>query len=180
QMARASAHALHMPSHIFVQLGMWPQVEASNLAAVKASTDWAAAHDLPRARADWHSYAWLGEARVELGRAGELLPMIARVRELREEEDPGNWTLRHGHASLVSAWLAGTQQWARTEELLSTTDSRLEVRILLDAKAAMGDEGKAAQLAEQFAKLDSSPMAKLLVAARLAQAHSVRDSGSIG
>jgi tetratricopeptide (TPR) repeat protein len=180
QIAPSSAHALHMPSHIFVQLGMWPQVEASNLAAVKASTDWAAAHDLPRARADWHSYAWLAEARVELGRADEVLPMIARVRELREKEDPGNWTLRHVHASLVSAWLTGTQKWARTEELLSTTDSRLEVRILLDAAAALVDDPKAAQLGEQLAKLDSSPMGKLFVAARLAQAHSVRDTGSIG
>src|SRR5438067_3572033 len=36
QIAPAASHALHMPSHIFVQLGMWREVEASNIASVKA------------------------------------------------------------------------------------------------------------------------------------------------
>ena len=176
QIAPAAGHALHMPSHIFVQLGMWPQVEASNLAAVKASTDWATRHDLPLARADWHSYAWLGEARMELGRPDEVLPMIERVRELREKDPPAQ-SLRHAHAMLVSAWLSGTQQWAQAEKLLTTLDSAGETRILLGAAAAMGDDAEAARLGEAFLKLE--PSSALLVKAKRAQAHSVRDSGSI-
>ena len=35
----AAAHALHMPSHIFVQLGMWQQTAASNVDAYKAATE---------------------------------------------------------------------------------------------------------------------------------------------
>ena len=37
--APAAAHALHMPSHIFVQLGMWNDARTSNIAAYKAAVD---------------------------------------------------------------------------------------------------------------------------------------------
>jgi tetratricopeptide (TPR) repeat protein len=60
---------------------------------------------------------------------------------------------------------------------VTTTDAPLEVRVLLNAAAATGDDAKAAQLGERMLKLD--PSAKLLVAAKLKQANSVRESGSI-
>jgi hypothetical protein len=37
RLAPSSAHALHMPSHIFARLGMWQEDIASNLASVEAS-----------------------------------------------------------------------------------------------------------------------------------------------
>src|SRR5262245_18274830 len=48
KIAPAAAHALHMPSHIFVQLGMWDDVIASNIVAYKAADDLAARKNLPR------------------------------------------------------------------------------------------------------------------------------------
>ena len=177
QIAPAAGHALHMPSHVFVQLGMWPQVEASNLAAVKASTEWAQRHDLPISRADWHSYAWLGEARMELGRPDEVLSMIDRIKELRRNE-PDARSLRHAHALLASAWLSGTGEWSKAEQVLTTTDAPMEVRTLLNAAAAMGDEAKASGFGEQFLK--AMPDEKLFVDAKVAQAHSLRDTGRIG
>src|SRR5258708_23227267 len=113
----AAGHALHMPSHIFVQLGMWPEVLASNLAAVKAGMETVARHDLPISRADWHGYSWLASARLELGKSDEGLPMIARVRELAaREKDPA---LRAVQVELALKRLSATQEWARTEELLA-------------------------------------------------------------
>ncbi|HSG39494.1 MAG TPA: hypothetical protein VLE27_07625, partial [Thermoanaerobaculia bacterium] len=38
--APAAHHALHMPSHIFVQIGDWPSAAASNEDAWAASADW--------------------------------------------------------------------------------------------------------------------------------------------
>jgi hypothetical protein len=49
--APAAPHALHMPSHIFLQLGMWPEAAASNEASWRASTDAKAP--------DFHSLHWL-------------------------------------------------------------------------------------------------------------------------
>ncbi len=37
--APAAAHALHMPSHIFVQRGMWEDVRTSNIVAYKAAAE---------------------------------------------------------------------------------------------------------------------------------------------
>jgi hypothetical protein len=37
KIAPSAAHALHMPSHIFVQLGMWEDVVRSNIVAYKAA-----------------------------------------------------------------------------------------------------------------------------------------------
>jgi len=39
QIAPSSPHALHMPSHIFVRLGMWPESIASNLASLAAADE---------------------------------------------------------------------------------------------------------------------------------------------
>ena len=218
QIAPAAGHALHMPSHIFVQLGMWKEAEASNLAAVKAGEDWVARRELPIARADWHSYSWLASARLELGKADEVLPMIARVRELAaREKDP---QLRSVQAELALKWLTATQEWARADELLQMAplpaedqpgfvdperayegchhapyelQGRLDAtRARLDAAAAAGDELRATALAAEWNSLRARQAAragypahwvevgKLIAAAKVAQARSVRDSGSIG
>src|SRR4051812_1114785 len=52
KIAPSAAHALHMPSHIFVQLGMWDDVIASNVVAYKAADELATAKSLPRGRED--------------------------------------------------------------------------------------------------------------------------------
>lgn len=39
EIAPAAPHALHMPSHIFLQLGMWPETAASNKASWAASAN---------------------------------------------------------------------------------------------------------------------------------------------
>ncbi len=59
KIAPAAAHALHMPSHIFVQLGMWDDVIASNIVAYKAADQLATAKNLPRGREDFHTLSWL-------------------------------------------------------------------------------------------------------------------------
>lgn len=41
---------LHMPSHIFVQLGMWQDVAASNIVAYKAAEDLIAREHRPEGR----------------------------------------------------------------------------------------------------------------------------------
>src|SRR4051794_28894996 len=127
QIAPAASHALHMPSHIFVQLGMWADVERSNTAAFAASRQ--------HGHADWHSFSWLADARVELGRPDEVLPMIEQARK----EAPGRVS-----AELVGLWLSATGQWARAGALLSGLPQDATARVRLDAAAAQGDEATVA------------------------------------
>src|SRR4029453_13274604 len=42
RVAPESSHALHMPAHVFLQLGMWAEAAASDEASVRASEGWAA------------------------------------------------------------------------------------------------------------------------------------------
>lgn len=57
QIAPASHHAQHMPAHIFVQLGMWPEAEASNQAGWDHS-----------GHRDYHSLQWLHYVYLQQGR----------------------------------------------------------------------------------------------------------------
>lgn len=52
-------HALHMPSHIYIALGMWDDVIKSNNAAFKASQKRKEKKDLDNDALDYHSLKWL-------------------------------------------------------------------------------------------------------------------------
>ena len=55
QIAPEALHARHMPSHIFVQLGMWTEAEASNESAWAASQAWIARKMHDASYGDFHS-----------------------------------------------------------------------------------------------------------------------------
>src|SRR5262249_56550168 len=60
-------HARHMPSHIFVQLGMWPEARAANESAWASSLAWAARKTPPSKDRDTHALSWLGFIRLRMG-----------------------------------------------------------------------------------------------------------------
>ena len=57
-----------MPSHIYVQLGMWQQVAASNVVAYKAAVDVNTRLKLAEGREDFHTLSWLAYANLMLGK----------------------------------------------------------------------------------------------------------------
>lgn len=61
-------HALHMPSHIFLQLGLWDDVVRSNERAWAASRAAVARDHLPPNALDLHAVHWLHYAYVQQGR----------------------------------------------------------------------------------------------------------------
>jgi tetratricopeptide (TPR) repeat protein len=73
EIAPAAPHALHMPSHIFLHLGMWPEAVASNEAAWKASNE----ERVP----DFHSLHWLLYAYLQQNRFEDALPLLAAIRD---------------------------------------------------------------------------------------------------
>ncbi|HUJ28529.1 MAG TPA: hypothetical protein VLW85_21050 [Myxococcales bacterium] len=161
QIAPGASHALHMPSHIFVQLGMWKDAADSNAAAFAASKQ-------PK---DWHSFSWLAAANIQLGHPERVLPMLGA------EGLP-----QSTRAVLVVAFVEETRAWGRIDELLGADDTPAAIRLRLDAAGVRGDEGEAVRLAASLEAATTkmhgeSP--KLAAAARVAQAKSLRDTGSI-
>jgi tetratricopeptide (TPR) repeat protein len=98
RIAPAASHALHMPSHIYVQLGMWQQVTASNTAAYKAA-----------ARPELHSLSWLMYANLMLGQVDEAQRNVETARQAAERDPGGRTTsgylgMRARHALETGRW----------------------------------------------------------------------------
>lgn len=68
QIAPESEHALHMPSHIYLQLGLWEDVVRSNERAWRASRNEAAP--------DWHAFSWLQYAYLQAGRSDRARALL--------------------------------------------------------------------------------------------------------
>lgn len=59
KVAPDASHALHMPSHIFVALGMWDRVIASNIDSYEASINRMHEKGLDNDARGYHAYHWL-------------------------------------------------------------------------------------------------------------------------
>ena len=73
QIAPSAPHAQHMPSHIFIRLGLWDESIAANQRAFEAGLDYARAHNQPVAPERLHAldymvYAYLQEGRDRAAR----------------------------------------------------------------------------------------------------------------
>lgn len=79
EIAPASSHALHMPSHIFRHLGMWDEVAASNKAAYSASVEWQQQTGRPLHMRDYHALDWLMDVYLRLGRREDAARIVAEL-----------------------------------------------------------------------------------------------------
>ena len=79
--APAAFHALHMPSHIFLQLGMWKEAAASNERSYASSKAWVERERLPGSKRDLHSLQWLQYIYLQQGRREEAKALMAEVPE---------------------------------------------------------------------------------------------------
>ncbi|HEU0015819.1 MAG TPA: hypothetical protein VFQ45_19230, partial [Longimicrobium sp.] len=89
QIAPDAEHALHMPSHIFVQLGLWDDAATSNERAWAASRAWAAAKRQPATELDFHALAWLQYAYLQQGRHAAARALIDTARAVLAGADVG-------------------------------------------------------------------------------------------
>src|SRR5207247_7688 len=124
QFAPAVPHALHMPSHIYVLLGMWPETVQGNVVAAEAERQ--------RGNPDDHMHAIdfaraTGAARP--GQAARAKSDVDRLAELREallQAKDGYWAeqveiQRRG----AMAWLARAE--GRNDEALATMRAAAEL-----------------------------------------------------
>jgi hypothetical protein len=112
KIAPSAPHALHMPSHIFVQLGMWSDVAASNTVAYKAATDLNARMHLQEGREDFHTLSWLQYANLMMGKADEAKKNLD-VAKAADERNPGNAGVHSGYLGMRARQILETAKWER-------------------------------------------------------------------
>lgn len=88
--APASSHALHMPAHVFVQLGHWDEAAATDQRSWDASVAWAARRKLSPALRDFHSLTWLHYAWTQQGRFAKAAGALRLVDEAMKVVKPGD------------------------------------------------------------------------------------------
>jgi tetratricopeptide (TPR) repeat protein len=105
KIAPASSHARHMPSHIFLPLGLWDEAAASDQSAFAASVESAKRRGVSAAQYDFHSLSWLHYEYLQQGR-------FAKARELLK---PVEQALRQGSTGGPSAGSETMHQHGESE-----------------------------------------------------------------
>ena len=96
-------HALHMPSHIYLQLGLWDDLVKSNERA------WAASR--AAASPDWHALSWLQYGYLQQRRVNAAHGLIDSARKLSGDSPAGNVDARIVLSRLEFQYAAETGRW---------------------------------------------------------------------
>ncbi len=135
EIAPEAHHARHMPSHIFLQLGMWPEAAASNESSWAVSDAWVKRKNLPLNLRDYHSYQWLTYVCLQQGRYGKAEEMITRLRQTVQEN--GRDSIRW-YDDLVAAFIVDTQRWELAAKLFELPEGRPQPTSSLPQKNDQG------------------------------------------
>ena len=114
-------HARHMPSHIFLQLGMWTEAAASNESAWQASDAWMKRKNLSPSVRDYHSLHWLLYIYLQQGRYTDAEKLLNLMKKVMSESTYDN-KLRPGYyennyANMAAAFVVETERWDLADQL---------------------------------------------------------------
>ncbi len=157
EIAPEAHHAQHMPSHIFVQHGMWNRAAASNEVAYDASAKWVESKNLSITKRDYHSLEWKAYADLQRGQYREVLDAITIVDAAADETD--SMRLRRISASMAARHAIESGRYdaiALPEGEVDESRYNSTANLLLAAgmKAhAEGDEGSAREAVKQLRAL---------------------------
>jgi len=82
RIAPSSAHALHMPSHIFVRLGLWPESIASNLDSSGSAIKNRSLYPVASSFDELHALDYLEYAYLQTGQDAKAAEVAARAEAL--------------------------------------------------------------------------------------------------
>src|SRR5689334_19550999 len=120
-------HARHMPSHIFLQLGMWPEAAASNESAWESSDSWMKRKNLPLSVRDYHSLHWLLYAYLQQGRYNKAEGLLKLMKQVMADSTYDN-KLRpdyyeNNYANMAAAFVVETERWDLANELFPVSNT---------------------------------------------------------
>jgi tetratricopeptide (TPR) repeat protein len=122
EIAAASPHAVHMPSHIFARLGLWQDDIQSNLKSVEVARQ----HSGMRLGADKvHCMDFLEYAYLQIGENSKAMEMVKGVTQIDGadvDKSLGGY-LNYARAHFPALYALETHSWKDAEALTPPTDA---------------------------------------------------------
>jgi len=125
QVAPSAAHALHMPTHIYLALGMWDKVISSNIASFAASEKRIARKKLGVTNHNYHSFHWLMYGYLQVENKEEAKNMVAKMEEYCKAF-PSDQAREH-LILLKSTYLVDSEDWDKKIVDLSVKETDLNI-----------------------------------------------------
>jgi tetratricopeptide (TPR) repeat protein len=113
KIAPSASHALHMPSHIYVAMGMWDESATINERSVKAADARRAEKKLDVDARGFHALLWLVYSYTQQGRYEEARQVVGEL-EAAVKENASERTRSH-LALARAAWLIETRKWGEAK-----------------------------------------------------------------
>lgn len=114
--APASAHALHMPSHIFTRLGLWDEAIQSNLASVSSAQCYAEQTGIKHWDEELHGLDYLMYAYLQKGDSINAKKQLEYLLSIKEVE-PANFKVAYAFAAIPARYYLENRQWAQAASL---------------------------------------------------------------
>jgi tetratricopeptide (TPR) repeat protein len=115
--APASAHAQHMPSHIFIRLGLWQQAIKSNLDAEAAAKAFATRHHM---RGAWdeqlHAMDYLAYAYLQGAQDKKAMAVLQDMNRL-PEVNPPTFKVAYALSAIPARYALERRQWTEAAKL---------------------------------------------------------------
>ncbi|TXG34512.1 tetratricopeptide repeat protein [Seonamhaeicola maritimus] len=127
KVAPDASHALHMPSHIFVALGMWDRVIASNIDSYGASVNRMKAKELDNDARGYHAYHWLEYGYLQKEELEKAEKMVFDM-QTYSRETPSRRARVH-LLFLKSTFLAETDLWDHDIANIEIDDSGFNISL---------------------------------------------------
>lgn len=144
KVAPDAAHALHMPSHIYVALGMWDEVISSNIASWEASLKRMEREDLDEKARNYHAWHWLMYGYLQQGKFDRAKEMMKQMNDYIHPEAPKR--MRDYLISMKGNFLVETGDWTGEVTTYSTKTEDLNIS---DRAIAYFCAGKTAAVQQQ-------------------------------
>ncbi len=115
--APSSPHAQHMPSHIFVRLGLWDEAIRSNLASEGAAVAFARAQGLPGSSSErLHAMDYLAYGYLQAGQDRQAERVFADLNSIRRV-DPPVFTVAYAATAIPARVVLERRQWRQAASL---------------------------------------------------------------
>lgn len=155
KIAPSSAHALHMPSHIFTRLGLWQEAIESNTASANAAEAQAVRSGNPAAREPkFHAMDYLAYAFLQQGRDQEARKVLETLNLARKEIPESSASAAYAAAAIPARYSFERHQWPEGVAIVTQKSPYPWTDALIHfARAVGGARSRKTALAQAEAKM---------------------------